>query len=57
MGFRHPQVVLFPHGLVGANVNLLTTTVDADKLSGMSTVSGIAVDIARDDEASSSTVR
>ncbi len=48
-----PGVVSLPHGFDTANVNLLTTTADADKLSGMSIVSGIAVDIARDHEASS----
>jgi anaerobic selenocysteine-containing dehydrogenase len=42
-------VVSLPHGFDDANVNQLTTTADADPLSGMTRLSGLAVDVRRDD--------
>jgi anaerobic selenocysteine-containing dehydrogenase len=40
-------VVSLPHGFGEANVNRVTSTADADPLSGMTIVSGLAVDVAR----------
>jgi anaerobic selenocysteine-containing dehydrogenase len=45
-----PGVVSLPHGFDDANVNLLTSTAAADPLSGMTVVSGFAVEISRDEE-------
>ena len=42
-----PGVVSLPHGFGDANVNHVTSTADADPLSGMTIVSGLAVDVAR----------
>jgi hypothetical protein len=41
-------VVSLPHGFDGANVNLLTSTASADPLSGMTVVSGVAVEVSRE---------
>jgi anaerobic selenocysteine-containing dehydrogenase len=43
-----PGVVSLPHGFDSANVNLLTSTVTADPLSGMTIVSGLAVEVSRE---------
>jgi anaerobic selenocysteine-containing dehydrogenase len=42
-----PGVVSLPHGFGSANVNLLTSTATADPLSGMTVVSGLAVEVSR----------
>ena len=42
-----PGAVSLPHGFDDSNVNLLTSTADADPLSGMQIVGGIAVDVSR----------
>ena len=39
-------VVSLPHGFDATNVNLLTSTADADPLSGMTVLSGLAVELA-----------
>jgi anaerobic selenocysteine-containing dehydrogenase len=41
-----PGVVSLPHGFGDANVNQVTSTADADPLSGMTIVSGLRVDVA-----------
>ena len=38
-------MVSIPHGFDDANVNLVTSTADADALSGMTITSGIAVEV------------
>jgi anaerobic selenocysteine-containing dehydrogenase len=40
-------VVSVPHGFEEANVNRLISTADADRLSGMTITSGLAVEVAR----------
>jgi anaerobic selenocysteine-containing dehydrogenase len=47
-----PGVVSLPHGFDEANVNLLTSTTDADPLSGMTVVSGLPVEVSRAQEVS-----
>ena len=42
-----PGVVSLPHGFGDANVNRVTSTADADPLSGMTIVSGLRVEVAR----------
>jgi len=42
-----PGVVSLPHGFDDVNVNHLTSTADADPLSGMTVVSGLAVEVTR----------
>jgi anaerobic selenocysteine-containing dehydrogenase len=43
-----PGVVSLPHGFDDTNVNLLTSTADADGLSGMAVVSGLPVEVSRE---------
>jgi anaerobic selenocysteine-containing dehydrogenase len=40
-----PGVVSIPHGFDEANVNLLTSTADADPMSGMTILSGLPVEV------------